>query len=94
MSDEKIEDSGTPEGFLEVEATGAGGSPVNAAGRSWKKGEKGVMEEREALARIEHGLFKAVDKAAHAGAVERRQQEAIARAEEALEEQKAAGAED
>ncbi len=78
MSNEQIEESGVPEGFIEVEATGAGGSPVNAAGRSWKKGDKGLMDEREAIVRIEHGHFKATDKAALDAAVERRREAVIA----------------
>jgi len=81
MSDEQIEESGVPEGFLGVEATGAGGSPVNAAGRSWNKGDKGLMDEVEAIVRIEHGHFKATDQAALEAAVERRRQAVIAAAE-------------
>lgn len=58
---------------LKVRRTNVGAHPLHTLDREWEKfGDEGEMAIAEALVRIEHGFFEAVDQAAHVAALENR----------------------
>lgn len=71
---------------IKVRRTAAGPHPSAAFDRSWNKGDEGEMPISEALPRIEHGLFEAVDPEEYEAILEERRADARAAEAERLEE--------